>query len=82
LPLSLALSGHYAPTVGQSFVSPQTSATGKGRGGIPLESVTSNRIYLWSKRFGAILLIAMAIVAAGNAQQSSTNEKANPQNHL
>jgi flagellin-like protein len=47
-----------------------------------MESVMSNRIYLWSKRFGAILLIAMAIVAAGNAQQSSTNEKANAKNHL
>ena len=40
-----------------------------------MESVTSNRIYLWSKRFGAILLIAMAIVAAGNAQQFSAGKK-------
>jgi hypothetical protein len=49
--------------------------TGKGRGGIPMESVKSNRIYLWSKRLGAVLLIAMAIVAAGNAQQFSAGEK-------
>jgi flagellin-like protein len=40
-----------------------------------MESASSNRIYLWSKRFGAILLIAMAIVAAGNAQQLSAAEK-------
>jgi hypothetical protein len=40
-----------------------------------LESTTSNRIYLWSKRFGAILLIAMAIMAVGNAQQFSAGEK-------
>jgi len=36
---------------------------------------SSNQVYLWSKRFGAILLIAMAIVAAGNAQQFSASEK-------
>jgi hypothetical protein len=47
----------------------------QGRGGIPMESVTSNRIYLWSKILGAALLIAMAIVAAGNAQQFSAREK-------
>jgi outer membrane protein OmpA-like peptidoglycan-associated protein len=40
-----------------------------------MKSVTSDRIYLWSKRFGAVLLIAMAIVAAGNAQQFSAGEK-------
>jgi hypothetical protein len=40
-----------------------------------MESATSNRIYLWSKRLGAALLIAMAIVAAGNAQQFSAGEK-------
>jgi flagellin-like protein len=39
-----------------------------------LESATSDRIYLWSIRFGAILLIAMAIVAAGNAQRFSAGE--------
>ncbi len=36
-----------------------------------MKSVTSDRIYLWSKRLGLILLLAMAIVAVGNAQQSS-----------
>jgi hypothetical protein len=41
-----------------------------------MKSTTSDRIYLWSKRFGAILLIAMAIVAAGNAQQFSAGKKA------
>jgi len=30
---------------------------------------------MWSKRFGAILLIAMAVVAVGNAQQFSAGEK-------
>jgi hypothetical protein len=40
-----------------------------------LESATSNWIYLWSKGFGAILLIAMAIVAVGNAQQFSAGKK-------
>jgi flagellin-like protein len=40
-----------------------------------MESVTSNRIYLWSKILGAALLIAMAIVAAGNAQQFSARKK-------
>jgi hypothetical protein len=40
-----------------------------------MKSVTSDRIYLWSKRFGAALLIVMAIVAAGNAQQFSAGEK-------
>jgi hypothetical protein len=40
-----------------------------------VKSASSNRIYLWSKRFGAVLLIAMAIVAAGNAQQCSAGEK-------
>lgn len=40
-----------------------------------MKSVSSNRIYLWSKRFGVILLIAMAIVAVGNAQQFSGGEK-------
>jgi hypothetical protein len=39
-----------------------------------MKSVTSDRIYLWSKRIGAILLIAMAIVAAGNAQRFSAGE--------
>ena len=34
-----------------------------------MKSASSNRIYLWSKIFGAILSIAMAIVAAGNTQQ-------------
>ena len=42
---------------------------------VSAESVTSNRIYLWSKRLGAALLVAMAIVAAGNAQQPSAAEK-------
>jgi hypothetical protein len=36
-----------------------------------MKSVSSDLIYLWSKRLGAILLLAMAIVAVGNAQQSS-----------
>ncbi len=40
-----------------------------------MKSASSNRIYLWSKRFGAILLIAMAVVAVGNAQQFSAGEK-------
>jgi hypothetical protein len=40
-----------------------------------MKSVTSKRIYLWSKILGAALLIAMAIVAAGNAQQFSAGEK-------
>lgn len=40
-----------------------------------MESARSNRIYLWSKILGAILLLAMAIVAAGNAKQLSAGEK-------
>jgi hypothetical protein len=40
-----------------------------------MESATSDRIYLWSIRFGAVLLIAMAIVAVGNAQRSSAGQK-------
>jgi hypothetical protein len=40
-----------------------------------MESATSSRIYLWSKILGAALLIALAIVAAGNAQQFSAGEK-------
>ncbi len=40
-----------------------------------MKSPSSNQVYLWSKRFGAILLIAMAIVAAGNAQQFSASGK-------
>ena len=40
-----------------------------------MKSVSSDRIYLWSKRLGAILLLAMAIVAVGNAQQSSAGKK-------
>jgi hypothetical protein len=47
----------------------------KGRKGTPMKSVSSDRIYLWSKRLGAVLLIAMAIVAAGNAQRFSAGEK-------
>jgi hypothetical protein len=41
-----------------------------------MESASSNRIYLWSKILGAILLLALAIVAAGNAQQLSAGKKA------
>ncbi len=41
-----------------------------------MKSARSDRIYLWSKRLGAVLLIAMAIVAAGNAQQFSAGETA------
>lgn len=40
-----------------------------------MKSVSSDRIYLWSKRLGAMLLLAMAIVAVGNAQQSSAGKK-------
>jgi len=40
-----------------------------------MKSVSSNRIYLWSKGLGAFLLIAMAIVSAGNAQQFSAGDK-------
>jgi hypothetical protein len=40
-----------------------------------MKSASSDRIYLWSKRLGAILLLAMAIVAVGNAQQSSAGKK-------
>jgi hypothetical protein len=40
-----------------------------------MKSVSMDRIYLWSKRLGVILLLAMAIVAVGNAQQSSAGEK-------
>jgi hypothetical protein len=36
-----------------------------------MKSVSSDRIYLWSKRLAAALLLALAIVAAGNAQQFS-----------
>jgi hypothetical protein len=70
--------------VAQSFAPPQipravwrtvNSKTDKGQGGIRMKSPSSNRIYLWSIRLGAILLIAMAIVAAWNAQQSSAGEK-------
>jgi hypothetical protein len=40
-----------------------------------MKSVSSDQIYLWSKRLGLILLLAMAIVAVGNAQQPSAREK-------
>lgn len=40
-----------------------------------MKSISSDRINRWSKRLGAVLLIAMAIVAAGNAQQFSAGEK-------
>jgi hypothetical protein len=84
LPISFAILGHYPPSCRQSVVPSQipravsrtvSSATDKERGGIPMRSITSDRIYLWSKRFGAGLLIAMAIVAAGNAQQFSGGGK-------
>jgi hypothetical protein len=61
LPISLERAESYAPVVDKPLFS--------------AESVTSNRIYLWSKRLGAALLVAMAIVAAGNAQQPSAAEK-------
>jgi hypothetical protein len=41
-----------------------------------MKSLNSDRIYLWSKRLGVVLLLAMAIVAIGNAQQFSADEKA------
>jgi hypothetical protein len=52
-----------------------SSAIDEGRGGIPMKSVSSDRIYLWSKRLGVVLLLAMAIVAAGNAKRLSAGKK-------
>jgi hypothetical protein len=40
-----------------------------------MKSVSSDRIYLWSKRLGVVLLLAMAIVAAGNAKRLSAGKK-------
>jgi hypothetical protein len=67
-----------------NFCSPQIALPGSrpvrvapdtGPGVNPMKSVSSDQIYLWSKRLGLILLLAMAIVAVGNAQQSSGGEK-------
>ena len=66
------------------FRSPQIALPGSrsvrmapdtGPGVTPMKSVSSDQIYLWSKRLGFILLLAMAIVAVGNAQQPSAREK-------
>ena len=54
---------------------PSEWAPDTGPGVTPMKSVSSDQIYLWSKRLGFILLLAMAIVAVGNAQRSSGGEK-------
>lgn len=40
-----------------------------------MKSVSSDRIYVWSKRLGVVLLLAMAIVAVGNAKKLSAGKK-------